>query len=95
MITTTITLIKRKRLSKSRILNVYILINIALFICKQRKNIYYNDKNMKFDLMLHKISQNFCYRVHNNHFCNFKIIIYICETHLYNVNIIKQTSANN
>ena len=49
---------------------------------------------MKFNLTLHEISQNFCYRAHNNYFCNFKIIIYIYETHLHDVNIIKQTSAS-
>ena len=87
--TTTTTTTKRKRSSKSRILNIYILINIALFICKQRKNTYYNNRNMRFDLTLHEVSQNFYHRVHNNRFYNFKIIIRICETHLHDVNIIK------
>ena len=36
-ITTTTITMKRKRLSKLRILNVYILINIALFICNNEK----------------------------------------------------------
>ena len=36
-ITATITTIKRKWSSKSRILNIYILINIALFICSNEK----------------------------------------------------------
>ena len=36
-ITTITTIIKRKRSSKSRILNIYILINIALFICSNEK----------------------------------------------------------
>ena len=35
--TTTATIIKRKRSSKSRILNVYILISIALFICSSEE----------------------------------------------------------
>ena len=89
-ITTTIIIKKRKKLLKSRILNVYILINIAFFMCNNEKAfIYYDNRNMKFNLMLHEISQNFYHRVHNNYFRNFKIIIRICETHLYNVNIIK------
>ena len=50
---------------------------------------------MKFDLTLHEINQNSYHHAYNNRFRNFKIIIRICETHLYNVNIIKQTSANN
>ena len=33
------TIIKNKRLSKSRILNVYILINIAFFICNSEKTL--------------------------------------------------------
>ena len=37
MMTMTTTTIKRKQLSKSRILNVYILINIALFICNNKE----------------------------------------------------------
>ena len=36
---TTTTITKRKRSSKSRILNVYILINIALFICNNKKTL--------------------------------------------------------
>ena len=56
---------------------------------QQQKNTYYNNRNMKFDLTLHEVSQNSCYRAHINHFCNFKIIIRIYETHLYDVNIIK------
>ena len=36
-ITTTITIMKKQRLLKSRILNVYILINTALFICSNKK----------------------------------------------------------
>ena len=35
--TTTATIMKRKRSSKSRILSVYILISIALFICSSEK----------------------------------------------------------
>ena len=50
---------------------------------------------MKFNLTLHEVSQNSYHRAHINRFRNFKIIIRICETHLCDVNIIKQTSANN
>ena len=55
----------------------------------------HNNRRMKFVYALHKVSQNSYYYVHNNYFCNFKIIIRICETHLYNIIIIKQTFANN
>ena len=44
---------------------------------------------MKFDLTLHEVNQNSYHRVHNNYFHNFKIIIRICEMHLYDVNIMK------
>ena len=44
--------------------------------------------------MLHKVSQNSYHRAYNNCFRNFKIIIRICEIHLYNINIINQISAS-
>ena len=50
---------------------------------------------MKFDLTLHEVNQNSYHHTYNNCFHNFKIIIRICKTHLHNINIIKQTSANN
>ena len=37
IITTTMTTAKKKQSSKSRILNIYILINIAFFVCNNKK----------------------------------------------------------
>ena len=92
---TTTTTTKRKRLLKSRALNIYILINIALFIYINKKVFIIKNENIKFNYILYEVSQNFCYRVYNNYFRNFKIIIRIYKTQLYDVNIIKQAFLNN
>ena len=88
-ITTTTTITKKKRSSKLHILNVYVLINTALFIYNNEKTFIIMTKIWNLIWRCMKVSQNSYYYVYNNRFRNFKIIIRICETHLHDVNIIK------